>query len=214
MKLKDMSEKPLPDWIKEELDAMEDPDEKILLRFEYMKEDFNAAIHEAGEKKREKIPLKPGNVADAVFSISGRVLQVARDIIHEVIHPEGGLYPAFYPELTRGTRKSDNADDFQARAYSDRVVKSLKNAKVEVSTYHENDLTHLEVNLVKADTGLEIRPFEICVKDDKGNVVQESMQIGVVHQAPVFPGPRPGIYIFEICWEKGECEFRVNFKYE
>ena len=191
---------PIPEDIRKALANAEPVPEDVLRRYDYMKEDFITALRASG---RVKSRFEAGQgVVDAVFSLAGRLLRWADDVVADAVAP---VRPAL-----AGARSVEAREVFWQ--FTGRVARVIDGIKLEVTTWRDGDDVQLELNVLNADDGSEVRPFDVRVTDLGGNEIARQVDVGAAGQAPRFPGPSAGVYIFCVRWADGSGELRLEFE--
>ncbi len=191
---------PIPEDIRRALANAEPVPEDVLRRYDYMKEDFITALRAAG---RAKSRFEAGEgVVDAVFSLAGRLLRWADDVMADAVAP---VRPAL-----AGARSVEPRQVFWQ--FAGRVARVVNGIKLEVTTWRDGDDVQLELNVLNADDGSEVRPFDVRVTDIGGDEIAPQVDVGAADQAPRFPGPSAGVYIFCVTWAEGSGELRLEFE--
>ena len=191
---------PIPEDIRLVLAQAKPLPREILERYEYLREDFAAAVQAAG-----KAAHRPQPVCEAVFSLAGKLLRWADGVVGEAIAAAAGPQPAL-----AGAR-SVEAGELTRKPVA-RLAKSVNAVRLELITWQDEDGTEIEVNAFCELDGSELRPFDVCVRDTAGREIAPLTHVGPAEQAPVFPGPAAGTYVFCVTWCDGGGDICAEFE--
>jgi len=194
---------PLPIWVEEQLRNMPDPTESMLSKYDYLKDDLMAAVQKAADYRKGPRPSRKAKTPDVVLSIKGQLLEWAKGI--ELL-----LNPLAYA-ATRGI-KGIRGSEKEAIQPVAQICKKIGKFYIEAATFRNGNITEIEINVLKSSNSEEVRPLKVLVKDEKDNLLEGPVQVSVTDQAPRFPGPSAGTYIFEVSWTGGSGKLRVKFK--
>lgn len=209
---KDSKRQSVPEWLRAELSDMKEPGEEDLQRYDYMKDDFIAAIRNAGRKQTASARSPSVTLADAVFSVAGALIARARNVAREVISFPAGVQPAYAPAMTRGMEHRPAGQGAGGGTHIDRITKPSGKARLQATTFRRAGRTEIEINIIHERTQAEIRPFDVAVSGPRGEIVKNTMHIGETVQPPRFPGPRAGTYVFALSWTGGEDRLVLEFR--
>lgn len=191
----------MPDSIREELTASDPPGQDKLERYEYMKADFMRAMHEAArEDSRAAI--------DAAFSLAGRLIEWTDEMLTRTGIPGGASQPA----MARGTKRTEEAGERAGPRPIHSVEREFDGVSVRATTLKDDGATEIEINAFDTDDRTEVRPLVIRVYDGAGEAITDPVQVEPTEQAPRFPDPAPGIYVFHISWPDGEGRMQIEFR--
>jgi hypothetical protein len=184
------------------LAAMDDPPDEVLGRFDDLRDTFLEAIGRAGRYA----PRIVSTEADATFSLAGELLRFAEDRLRRLLPGPGPVIPA------AATRSLSEGPGGRGRGHAIAHVSSEDaTGRVDVVTVGGASGIDIEVNVRRPDDGREIRPFTVTVTDDRGTVLAGPLEVDRTRQAPRFPQPRSGFYVFEMTWAGGQKTVRVEF---
>ncbi|MFW6108621.1 MAG: hypothetical protein ACOC8D_02290 [bacterium] len=203
--------KPLPEWLRKELQAAPPPSDELLQRYGYLRDDFIDLVRQEAAAREEPeavgrtadAPALADRAVDAVFTLAGQLVWVVTESLERRTPGRGQM--AFAP---RGTAQPGAE---RAAAPVDCVAKPVGDARIEVATFRRGTATNVEVNVLRGDDGTEVRPFTVTVRDAEGNRLEEPLSVQPNEQAPRFPRPSQGSYVFDVSWPDGEGEIRVDF---
>jgi len=184
------------------LAGMEEPPEALFEEFDYLRGTFRAAIRRAADFARRPTSKE----VDASFSLAGELLRYAADRMRRLFPRGEGLVPL--PGVRSIDAPPRPAGDAPAVA---RVVRDCGGDRIEVTTRRSDDGTEIEFDLLRTEDGAEIRPFEVVVTDTGGARLTEPLRVERNQRAPSFPGPRAGIYVFDLSWAEGSVTIRIEF---
>ena len=182
-------DEPIPEWLRKELETASPPSEETLARYAYMRHDFMARLRAEGAR---------AGVVDAVFSLAGRLLRIADDAVARLAPQPPRPAFAFRGAETPGTP-------------IDRLAKRAGEMTIEAATYRSGAGADIELNVLKTADRTELRPFTVTVYDAEGNALEGPLDVLPTHQAPRFPHPREGVYVFALTWPGGGGELRIEF---
>ena len=185
---------PRADWPLSHPDKDEEPvSDEDLKKYDYMKEDFLAAIRLAGKIQRG---------TTAVFNLKGFLLRCAEGIL------------AFRPALpdapaTRGTDETQKP--LQQLPFINRVAKDVGEARLEISTRQKEKGLEVVVNAWDKETSTEIRPLRIQLRDSEGQKVLESATAEEGDGPPILEPPVSGNYVLSLSWANHKEDIRLEF---
>jgi hypothetical protein len=194
----------LPEGVAEELKKIPEPAESVLARYDYLREDFLAAVGKAAAFKRRSQSSRAWE-ADAIFSLAGKLLKHSSRVVSEILPSPGGLEPSWSAAVTRGMESPGIGDAGVT------ITRETAGVRISARIFHCEGRLDLEVNLVDAVSGLDIRPFSMEVLGESGEKLLEPLEVGYACQPPLFPGPRPGKYILKFRWRKSEENLQIEF---
>jgi len=188
---------------------MDDPPDEFLKRYDYLKDDFFAAVSRAADhRRRAAAAARVPPLVEVRFSLAGELLDWAQGLIDRLSAPQLA-YAAVRSAQPCGEKGI--APEAHNRPVS-RVSKNVGEYAVEVATYRQRDLTEVEVEVLRQVDKARVRSFAVEVLDPDGRTIAPTILIGPGQLAPRFPGPTPGVYVFTISWEGSSTEIRVEFK--
>ena len=190
---------PLPEWLRRELEAAPAPSAEELERYDYMRPAFMEALAEARQARQRAAPQPGQSPVQAVFSLAGELLWWARDVLTRWEPATGALAARSVAQARR--RPGPVA----------RVAATVGERRIEVATYRAGGVTEVEVNLVSAADGRELRPYTVTVYDMEGRLIHEPVPVALHGQAPRFPKPEPGVYVFAVSWKGGKGALEIKF---
>lgn len=192
-----------------ELARQEPPTEEELERYDYMKKDFVAAIAAAGAELRRADDTAPEGGNAAVFSLAGRLVAWAEDVIVRTLRPGGHLQPVAVG--ARGVARGVARGEERRRQPVARIRKKQGGVLIEVATYRAGEATEIEFDLLDVAGETQVRPFDVTVLDTRGGRVAGPLTVRMLDGAARFPGPSPGVYVFVVSWEGRSAEVRIEF---
>lgn len=202
---------PLPDWLRKELAAAPPPSDELLERYGFLRDDFRDLVRQeaaarAGEQpvgRTADAPALADRAVDAIFTLAGQLVRVVTESLERRTPPR--------PQMAFAARGGAQAGAGEAAAPVDCVAKPVGDARIEVATFRRGAATDVDLNLVRRDDGTEVRPFTVAVRDAEGNRLERPLTVGPDQQAPRFPSPTQGTYVFRVSWPDGEGEIRIDF---
>jgi len=197
---------PLPEWIRVELERMQDPPAAELAKYNSIKKEFLQALRGAAAAEAPRRDSGQQRTIDAVFTLAGKLLRWADEQVKNVTEAERAQ-PV--PLLTRGFGATDKPQ--AERVLVAKVCKQHGEFLIEAATYKATDFFEIEINVVKRADGAEVRPLVIGVVDQDGRVISEPVHVDRTGQAPRFPGPAAGVYRFQISWAGDSAEIQIEF---
>lgn len=199
----------LPAWLRRELKAAEPPSDAVLNRLDYMKEDFMRALDSAAPFRVSTGSAVLRRAAEVVFSVAGDLLDKAL----EVLTPG---QPELAGAVTRGIKSPSRS--IRKREVTAWVSVLRSDVRIDLKCLRQEGKTELELSLIDRADDREIRPFVVRVCDGRGTLLVDEtgnpLEVAVngYDLAPVFPGPGPGLYVFEVSWRNSRESVMVEFK--
>lgn len=191
-------------WIEKIVGNVPDPSPEQLSRFDHLRNGFVQAFQDAYKQEE--------SLVDVVFSISGRILETAKDILIG-FQNASGVEPAFVPAQVRSAAGPQQPP---SRPDTNKIGQVKKKTSgqflITATTYKELEFTRLEIDLITKDNGGPFRPFDVSVMDDKGQSLRDLIHVDQAHTKASFSGPAAGSYIFDVTWADGKDTISVQFK--
>jgi hypothetical protein len=92
------------------------------------------------------------------------------------------------------------------------VAKRVGDALILVTTYRSGARADVELDVVSADEGTELRPLTVTATDAEGNARAEPVQASSGEPAPRFRRPEEGVWTFAVSWPGGQGEVCIELK--
>lgn len=199
MRKKDDGSQRLPQWAQKALDGIPEPNSDRLAKFDHLKGPVVKAFRHAYAAE---------TLVDAVFTLAGRLVEVAHGIRIGLQEALGPSAYAMAGVAVRGTERP-----FQPKGRILAVVKKVVDGcMVEAVTYEELEGTRLEINLIEAASARPVRPFDVAVKDEQGRSLAKPIHVPEGKTAASFPGPASGLYLFDLTWAGGAGTMTIRFQ--
>jgi hypothetical protein len=196
----DHKQEKMPEDVRRELESAPPLTREEREHYSYMKADFMEAIRRASQ------PAPAGgvrDVIDAVFSLAGRLIEHA----DAVLAPPPTPVPV--PRATKGPAARGREEKIKPVG---RAEKKVDGARIVATTLREGWKTEVEVDVIDEADGTEIRPLHIRVCDNEGKEIAEPVDVELTEHAPRWPKPAAGVYVFQVSWEGGSGEMRLEFR--
>ena len=197
-KKKKTAEDPDIQWVLDQLDQTDGvTSDEELKKYDYMKDDFIAAIREAGQAKRQ---------IEAVFNLSGIMLYCAATL------KKIKALPVQRPMHLRGTHGEDQNQGSEDRLpVVGRIVKPFDNVNLEITSHRTGKGLEIEINLWDTGSDMEIRPFTVGMCDSEGRSIFDPVPVEIGDGAPRFENPTEGLYILNLSWLDRQESICVQF---
>jgi hypothetical protein len=199
MREKYESSQRLPQWVQEALAGMPEPDSGRLAKFDHLKGPVVKAFRQAYATE---------SLVDAVFTLAGRLVEVAHGIR---IGLQETLGPSTYATAGVAVRGAEGPSRPKGRILAV-VKKAVDGCMAEAVTYEELEGTRLEINLIEAASARPVRPFDVVVKDEQGRPLAKPVHVPEGKTAASFPGPASGLYLFDLTWAGGTGTMTIRFQ--
>lgn len=190
----------LPPWFVAGLSDQEDRGAAVSYRHEYMKEDFLQAVAIARKKLNPmKAMMRKG--MDGFFSTRGAMLDLCEQMLRITIPP--------VPVMA--TRSGNSEGTHREWRLIDGFGKPVDGRLLQVATVMADGQMCLQINLLNPESGLEIRPFSLEIRDNENTLLQDWLEIAPGMLPPLFPAPRPGVYCCTVVWVDGRAATDFEF---
>ena len=187
--------RPLPDWLEAELKAAPPPSEELLEHDQHLFGGFQAMVRAEAAARSRPAPV------DALFSMAGRLLEVAGEAVRRLAPRPAHLAAA-------GTEAA--LAPAPARPI-DRVARQAGDALIVASTYRSGAGAEIELAVVRAEDAMELRPFTATAYDAEGAIVAGPVEVREGDPLPRLPRLSEGCYTFAVTWPGGRGVLRVEF---
>ncbi|MBP7053433.1 MAG: hypothetical protein KBE65_20685 [Phycisphaerae bacterium] len=188
---------------------MDDPPEEFLKRYDYLKDDFLAAIRRAAACERRLAEAAPGaGPIEVVFSLAGELLYRADGLIASLLGGDDYAFATVRSAQFRGARTVAREGPGGPLSH---ISKNVGDYAVEVATYRQQGGIEMEVEVLRQADKVPVRPFTFERLDTGGRSIVRATDIGPLDLVR-FPVLAAGVYVFKVSWQDGSTEIRVEVK--
>ena len=203
----------IPEWVEREFADMPAPPEEFLARYDYLKDDFLAAIERVADPATRKAAAGAGKAAiEVVFSLAGELLDRAIDLIDRYVSPPDSFQVACVTARSPQVHGGKGFASERSQGPVGCVSKNVGTHSIEVATYRVRNRTELEVDVLQQADKTQVRPLDVEVLDADRHPLAPAVHVTPQDLAPRFPGPSAGVYVLKVRWSEGSGEIRVEFR--
>lgn len=189
-----------PAWFVSNLADLEKKSAAVPLRHEYMKKDFIHSVTLARKKLNfAKTVLDTGR--DAIFSLHGAIIDLCEQVLRLVIPSTSAI----------ATRSGNREEGRQGRQLLGGFNKPVAGGLLQVATILSDGQIWLQLNLLHPESGLEVRPFSLEIRDKDENLLQDWLEVMPGMLPPIFSSPQPGVYCCTVVWTDGKAVTEFEF---